>query len=559
METETPPVIFRDASQDGEHPGAMGQPAAFASEPGLARHFIVFGAVVVVVWLGLCWLAAGEYTAWRASESLAHAEHDLRQGIDDMTLGIRRTLSVFHGIPSALGRDRAVVEALKRFGDRPDLAQSSKERRQAVLSSDPRLTELNRSLAGSVEDLAAVSVIWLINPAGDAIAASNSGKPDSFAGTNYRDRTYFTEAMAGRFGHQFALGRVTNIPGLFFSAPVRDGDRVLGVVAIKIDLPYLSSWVNQANAFLSDNYGVVILAQDKALEMRTLPGAAVVGLSTAERIGRYKRSEFAELLLVPWGSAGHPSLHRWGSDGVPYVRMSTILPEDDLALTVLEPVPRIATMEADRLGLFGLAGSLGALIIILVGALIHHWLDRERSRRNRVTRQRIEYLATHDVLTGLFSRSVVDQFIAHGIAGARRSGRGLAVLFIDLDQFKEVNDSLGHDVGDLILKEAARRLRQAVRGADVVIRQGGDEFIVLLFDLPQPGDAANVAGKVLAVLNEPYTITDPPQNLSASIGIATFPEDGETPSLLLRHADMAMYRAKEGGRAAYRFYGATDE
>jgi len=558
METETPFAIARDINRGGERPDAA-QLTAFTSEPGLARYFVALGAAVVAVWLGLCWLAAGEYTAWRAAESLARAEHDLRQGVDDMTLGIQRTLSVFHGIPAALGRDRAVVEALKLFGDRPDLSRVSLERRQAVLSSDPRLAELDRSLAGSVADLAVTSVIWLINPAGDAIAASNSGKPDSFVGTNYSDRTYFTEAMAGRFGHQFALGRVSNIPGLFFSAPVRDGDRVLGVVAIKIDLPYLSSWVNQANAFLSDNYGVVILAQDKGLEMRTLPGAAVVGLSFAERVGRYKRSEFTELPLVPWGSAEHPSLHRWGSDGVPYVRMSTVLPEDDLALTILEPVPRIATMDADRMGLFGLAGAVGVLIIILAGALVHHWLDRERSRRNRVTRERIEYLATHDVLTGLFSRSVVDQFIAHGIAGATRSARGLAVLFIDLDQFKEVNDDLGHDVGDLVLKEAARRLRQAVRGADVVIRQGGDEFIVLLFDLPQPGDAANVAGKILSVLNQPYTITDPPQNLSASIGIATFPEHGETPSLLLRHADMAMYRAKAAGRGTYRFYGAGDE
>ncbi|EME70268.1 C4-dicarboxylate transport sensor protein dctB [Paramagnetospirillum caucaseum] len=554
METEAPFAII--ASGD-ERSGPAGQPAAFVSEPGLARHFIALGAVVIALWLGGCWLAAGEYVAWRASESLTHAERDLRQSTEDMTQGIQRTLAVFHGIPAALGRDRAVVEALKRFGDRPDLRSLPRERRQAVLSSDPRLAELNRSLAGSVADLAALSVIWLINPAGDAIAASNDGKAESFIGTNYRDRTYFTEAMAGRFGNQFALGRRTNIPGLFFSAPVRDGDRILGVMTIKIDLPYLSSWVNQANAFLSDNYGVVILAQDKDLEMRTLPGAAVGGLSPAERTGRYKRSEFTELPLVPWGSTAHPALHRWGSDGVPYLRLSTILPEDDLALTILAPVPRVATIAADRLGLFGLSGALGTLVIILAGGAAYHWLDRERSRRNRAARERMEYLATHDVLTGLFSRSVVDQFIAHGIAGARRSGRGLAVLFIDLDQFKEVNDSLGHEVGDLVLKEAARRLRHAVRGADVVIRQGGDEFIVLLFDLPQPSDAGNVAEKILAVLGEPYTITDPPVRLSASIGIAAFPEHGETPSMLLRHADMAMYRAKAGGRAGYRLYGAA--
>jgi diguanylate cyclase (GGDEF)-like protein len=106
-----------------------------------------------------------------------------------------------------------------------------------------------------------------------------------------------------------------------------------------------------------------------------------------------------------------------------------------------------------------------------------------------------------------------------------------------------------------VLKEAARRLRNTVREADVVIRQGGDEFIVLLFDLPQPGDARGVAEKILAVLDEPYTITDPPLRLSASIGIATYPESGETPSMLLRRADVAMYRAKEAGRAGYHQHG----
>jgi diguanylate cyclase (GGDEF)-like protein len=557
MTTEAPFVIRPGdiSASDGSAVAMTGT----ALEPGLGRRFLAFGAVAVVLWLGACWILAGEYVAWRASESLVHAEHDLRQSVDDMTMGIQRTLSVFHGIPAVLGRDRAVVDALKSFGDRPDLTRTPREQRQAALSSAPELAALNRSLAGSVDDIAAVSVIWVINPAGDAIAASNDGKPESFVGTNYRDRTYFTEAMAGRFGHQFALGRVTNIPGLFFSAPVRDGERILGVVAIKIDIPYLSSWVNQANAFLSDNYGVVILAQNKNLEMHTLPGAAVVGLSPGQRVARYKRSEFTELPLVPWGSATHPSLQRWGSDGVPYVRMSAILPEDDLALTILSPVPLVATVAADRMGLFGLAGALGMLVIILAGFASHHWLDGERRRRNQVARERIEYLATHDVLTGLFSRNVADQLISHGIAGAKRSGRAFSILFIDLDQFKGINDNLGHEVGDLVLKEAARRLSKTVRGADVVIRQGGDEFIVLLFDLPQPDDARTVAEKILAVLSRPYTITDPPENLTASIGIASFPDHGETASMLLRHADMAMYGAKAAGRAGYRIYGAAPD
>jgi diguanylate cyclase (GGDEF)-like protein len=555
MASNAPLVVGRDAGPEGGGGNGPGYPAMFPAEKGLAGHFLALTGVALLLWTVACWAVTGEYVAWRAAEAVAHAEHDLTQSIDDMTQGIQRTLSVFHGIPAVIGRDRAVIEALRRHPDDRAVAGLGRDGRQARFGADPLLAALNRSLAGSVADISAVSVIWIINPAGEAIAASNGGRPDSFVGIGYRDRTYFTEAMAGRLGHQFALGRVTNIPGLFFSAPVREGERIIGVVAIKVDIPYLASWVNQADAFLSDNYGVVILARDRDQEMRTLPGAAVMGLSAADRIGRYKRSEFELLPIVPWGGQAYPGMQRWGDAGIPYLRRSAVLPEDDLALTILEPVPRVATMAEDRLGLFGLAASVGALIIILAGGGTHLLLDRERSRRNRATRRRIEYLATHDVLTGLFSRSVLDQFLGHGIAGARRSGRGLGVLFVDLDQFKEVNDSMGHEVGDLVLKEAARRLRNTVREADVVIRQGGDEFIVLLFDLPQPGDARGVAEKILAVLDEPYTITDPPLRLSASIGIATYPESGETPSMLLRRADVAMYRAKEAGRAGYHQHG----
>ncbi|BAE52367.1 sensor domain-containing diguanylate cyclase [Paramagnetospirillum magneticum] len=552
METELPIAISRNPG-DGRG-GPAGVVLEFRAEPGLGRRFLMLTCSAVALWLVACWLVSGEYVVWRARESLAQVDHDVHLSIDDMTQGLQRTLAVFHGIPSALGRDREVVDALRRYGDPLEPRPLSQDRRRSGLSSDPQLDRLNRSLAASVGDIAGISVIWLINPAGDAVAASNHDRPESFVGTNYRDRTYFSEAMAGRFGHQFALGRNTNIPGLFFSAPVRDGNRILGVMALKVDIPYLASWVNQANAFVSDNYGVVILAQDKGLEMSTLPGAGVVGLSPQERIARYKRSEFVELPIVPWGAPDHPNLYRWGADGVPYIRLSTILPDDDLALTVLAPVDRLATMDEDRLWQFSLAGAMGTLVIILAGFATHHWVDRERSRRNRASRQQVEYLATHDVLTGLFSRIVLDQFIGHGIARAKRTGRGMAVLFIDLDQFKDVNDTLGHEVGDLVLKDAARRLQQTVREADVVIRQGGDEFIVLLFDQPQASDVRQVAEKIQAALGVPYSITDPPQNLSASIGIACYPEHGETASLLLRHADSAMYQAKERGGRCCRFF-----
>jgi diguanylate cyclase (GGDEF)-like protein/PAS domain S-box-containing protein len=167
--------------------------------------------------------------------------------------------------------------------------------------------------------------------------------------------------------------------------------------------------------------------------------------------------------------------------------------------------------------------------------------------------RRLEFLAHHDTLTGLPNRAVFAERAREAVAHARRHDKTAAFLFLDLDNFKQVNDSLGHDVGDSLLKVISQRLRNCVRGDDFVARIGGDEFCVLLQDIADPREAAAVAQKLIQELGKAYRVGEHQVASGASIGIACVPQDGDDVATLLRLADAAMYRAKQLGRDGYQF------
>lgn len=168
--------------------------------------------------------------------------------------------------------------------------------------------------------------------------------------------------------------------------------------------------------------------------------------------------------------------------------------------------------------------------------------------------EQIRYLATHDSLTELPNRVLFGQLLAEAIKAAKRHCQGLAVLFIDLDRFKLVNDTLGHGAGDSLLKEVAKRLQATLRASDTVARLGGDEFVVLLKEADSREDAAIVAQKLLAALAKPLFVSGQECRVTASIGICLYPLHAHDEQTLMQHADTAMYLAKENGKNSYRFY-----
>ena len=166
----------------------------------------------------------------------------------------------------------------------------------------------------------------------------------------------------------------------------------------------------------------------------------------------------------------------------------------------------------------------------------------------------LNYLAYHDSLTGLPNRLLLQDRFQHAVAKARRSGRKVALLFLDLDEFKRINDSLGHEIGDQLLQKVAERIRCGAREGDTLARLGGDEFVLLLEDVTQVGAIGIVANKILSSLAQTFEVGSFQLYASASIGIGIYPDNGESVEKLLRCADIAMYRAKDLGRNTLQFY-----
>lgn len=272
---------------------------------------------------------------------------------------------------------------------------------------------------------------------------------------------------------------------------------------------------------------------------------------------------FSELSPV----VGHHAQFGAGSDGAPLFSMDARRPA--LLGDRLFPPLRIERSVGDLsqpvrlvlerpLGINDLSGSGLATVgfaSLLSLALLLGYVSAARVREHEHERQRraMEHLALHDTLTGLPNRFLLLGRLQQALTSAQRHGRRLAVLFLDLDGFKPINDRYGHHAGDELLHEIGHRLRRCIRDCDTVARHGGDEFVLVLTDIRAPEAAAAVAEKILQAVAEPVTVGGTPLQVTTSIGIALYPDCGLDSEALLRAADAAMYEAKAEGRRIFRF------
>jgi len=208
----------------------------------------------------------------------------------------------------------------------------------------------------------------------------------------------------------------------------------------------------------------------------------------------------------------------------------------------------------------------GALRWFEMTGLLHRAADGSPSRiigtaadvtDRREAEEAVRHASLHDPLTGLPNRAMLFEYANRLLPHNRRTGQRAAVLFIDLDRFKPINDTHGHEIGDIVLRQVAARLSCCLRAEDIVIRLGGDEFVILLEDIPDAATAVEVTRLIVDRINAPYTVGELTLSLSTSIGIAMYPDDGEDIDTLISHADMAMYQAKQAGRDNWQFYSAA--
>ena len=277
--------------------------------------------------------------------------------------------------------------------------------------------------------------------------------------------------------------------------------------------------------------GIIAISEDGVIEIFNPAAERIFGYSGSEIVGQ----NFSLLMPEP---------HRGWHDG--YLKQHLETGESKILGVAREVVGVCKNGASFPLELTASEVRIEARRLYIASA-------RDITSRKEAER-RIIYLANHDALTGLPNRNLLQDRIRQAVNQERRRNERGAVLFIDLDQFKTINDSLGHDVGDLLLKDVAERLVSSLRSEDTVARQGGDEFIVVLPLVANAQDAGTVAQKLLDAMTPPYQIKGSELHASASIGIAIFPDDGEDGDTLLKNSDTAMYHAKEAGRNNCQFF-----
>jgi signal transduction histidine kinase/CheY-like chemotaxis protein/HPt (histidine-containing phosphotransfer) domain-containing protein len=266
-------------------------------------------------WLLVSFIAVSAVSNSRYAADLKQYSAELNKSATAVTYHFERSLSFLHVIPTTVADNIAVVTTLRSLEKQKNWIKSAPKDKRLFLNSRQDVTELNLHLATQKKDMG-VDVIWVLAPNGDCIASSNYDSPESFVGISYSDRAYFKSAMAGERGKQYAVGRQTNIPGLFFSAPVYNRDSMIGAIAVKIDTAKLSRWFDRFNCFVTDAEGVIILASDKSLEHHALVDAPVFKMSPEARDKQYKRRDFPVLEIIEFGGqlSSYPAFTLPGSN-----------------------------------------------------------------------------------------------------------------------------------------------------------------------------------------------------------------------------------------------------
>ena len=359
--------------------------------------------VLILVWCILAWVGSAAYNDHMSDLVIKEELLQAQKQLLSVSSNVEDYLKYLRNTPATLAGEDSVHKELEHFGPQIVPSKLSQEERKFRWIKDSELSRLNTFLATAASGVDA-DVIWIVNAAGDCIASSNAGKTSSFVGTNYKDREYFQQARDGHLGSQYAVGKVSKIPGFFYSYPVRDSKaRFIGAVVVKRDITDFLHWTSADNAFIADSSGVVVLAEDKNLLNKTMPGALVGTLPAQTKIDRYRREILAPVDIHPWGNNRYPELIRLGEGSMPLILGSKAGADGSMTIYLPRPLPELVRVENQRTWLFLMLAVAGSMLILAVSAaaLYVHAIRHAKEVAESASRTKSQFLAnmSHEIRT----------------------------------------------------------------------------------------------------------------------------------------------------------------
>ena len=502
----------------------------------------------------LAWLAFVASLGWWISQRLTAEELDslARSAEYEATITGRvvdRLFTEMTSVANMVARQNEVIQLATRYrDDPPGFAELTREERASKFTSDPlvrRVGDFMDALSGDLH----YARIYMNNLSDDTVTASNWAESFSIVGQIYSGRAYLIDALHAGRGEMFGIARLNKTPSYFVASRIDDADGMpLGSVTVKFDAPDMALYLTGRHiALIVNRQGRVTTASSALFMLRNVAQLLPADFRRAVD-GDEESGEPMDIRVM----AGADQADQWLVDGHPYLVRRQPLSDAQYQLLTLAKLDHLEPMRRQCYWAAACVAALGLILIMLSSRVAGQMVMRSQEER---------YAANYDALTGLKNRRAILTALQRNFALAKRTGQGVLVAFIDLDEFKTINDTYGHEVGDQFLIETSRRLQGGLRASDELGRWGGDEFVLIgLTASTHPDEmeraAAEMRRRLVPLLIGSYAFDEYRFDYpGASFGITSVDPSAISLQAALKAADQLMYTDKEARRGQGKLFG----